>query len=236
MPYDGLTSEEREYFTNLNKTIAVAGELRQLRIFISHRWDQHTDLYRQITGLLQQHFGAFQNLSIPEGKRLVGEQGGDREKHELKAQMAARIFVSDVVIMPTNVGMVRKKDSTLFEIQLATLAYSIPTVFIKKPKQKRNIGIVGQASVLGLAHYVANNTAKDIAEGVQKLVMKKTLLSRFHSDGGTTVTASRHPSTKVIDEIMREFPYLRQNQSILAFQTTGEKEAELRRSLRRRNR
>ena len=236
MPYDGLTREERDYFASLNKIIAAPGEIRQLRIFISHRWDQHKALYDQTTELLEQHFGALQNLSIPEGKRLVGERGGDREKHELKAQMAARIFVSDVVIMPTNVGMIRKKDSTLFEVQLATLAYSVPTVFVKKPRQKRNIGIVSQAEGLGLRHHVADDSAEKITEAVKKLVTKKMLLSRFHSDGESMVTSSRHPSNKVTDEIMREFPYLKQNRSVSVFQTEDEKQAELKRSLRRKNR
>lgn len=236
MPYDGLTREERDYFSSLNKIIAAPGELRQLRIFISHRWDQHKALYDETTELLEQHFGAFQNLSIPEEKRLVGERGGNREKHELKAQMAARIFVSDVVIMPTNVGMLRKKDSTLFEVQVATLAYSVPTVFVKKPRQKKNIGIVGQAEDLGLRHHIADNTADEIAEAVKKLVSKNMLLSRFHSDGESMVTSSRHPSYKVTDEIMRKFPYLKQNRSVSVFQTEDEKRAEMKRRSRRKKR
>ena len=236
MPYDGLNAEERAYFAGINKLVAKPGELRQLRIFISHRWDQHRELYDQTTALIEDEFGAVQNLSVPEEKRLVGERGGDREKHELKAQLAARIYLSDIVIMPTNVGMVRKKDSTLFEVQLATLAYSVPTVFVTKEGQQRNIGIMGQAEALGLKHHIADDAAEKIAEGVKQLVTKQMLKGRFHSEGQTVVSSSRRPSDKVIHAVMRKYPYLKQNKSVSIFHTDEQKQAELERGIRRRKR
>lgn len=237
MPYDLLKPDERKSFQP--HTIAEAGQMRQLRVFISHRWGQHRGLYERTTSELRASFGAFQDLSIPEGKGIFGPRGGYLEDFDIKSQMAARIFSSDLVICPSRVSMgTGAKSSTAYEIELAAVAYSVPIIFLRETNQIRHVRFLKQAKKLKLQHIVANIDEDELTPAVKKFVAKDTLLRRFPFGRRDAEAIQRSPNGDILHEVMRQYPYLAFEGVIEIFDTVEEiterRERRLSRFFRRR--
>lgn len=232
MPYDLLSPQERDALKP--EQVAERGDLRQLRIFISHRWDQHSDVYIEVADELRNAFGRFQDLSIPEDKILTSDNGGYLDQFDLRSNIAGRIYSSDLIFCFSNVGM-GMSESTHYEIQLAAVAYSVPIIFLRLPDQQNNARIVRQALDLGIQTEVVNIGTRGLVTAVQKLVTKEMLRCRvaLDIDENSNLTY-RGPNGKITDRVLREYPFLKFTGTMDIFQTDTARQASARRRRHRR--
>ena len=230
MPYDFLTADERRFFQE--QGIAERGQLRRLRIFISHRWNQHAKVYKEIERELVEVFGEIQNLSIPEDKRLEGPNGKYLADYKLKSEMAARIYTSDIILSPSNVGM-GTNVNTRYEVEMAAVAYSVPIIFIKLPNQIRSASFVRRAKEIGIEHQIAHLGTGEIAAEVRRYVDHKVLTTQFPIEKAIDGFSQRGPKHEVLDGVLRQEPYLNFVGKLSVFDSEEEISARVQ---RRRNR
>lgn len=219
LPYDFLTTEEREALKP--DIVAERGSLRRLRVFISHRWEQHKADYREVQKQLSEKFGKVQDLSITSDRQLKGPRGGNLEQLQLMSEMAARIFSSDIIISPSNVGMGRSRH-TQFEIQTAAVAYSVPIIFLRQRGQIRSAAFVRQAERLGIRHSVADFENGELISAVQSFVTKDTLLKRVPVERLATEFAHRGPDPSTLHSVLTNHPYFQFEGTMDAFTTSQE--------------
>jgi len=180
-------------------------EERQLRIFISHRYGKDETLYDGVIRALSDNFSV-QDISLSANQYMAGPRGGELPKLEVQAEVAARIYTSDVLIAPSRVGASLSKWVT-WEVQLAAVGYGVPILFVNERKdQKLKTSLVSQVRQLDLAHSVCNREVTEIARGVAGLVDARPTWAMRQEETDQHLRF-RGPPLQARDEVLKRFPF-----------------------------
>lgn|GEM_PF-2826850 len=144
-------------------------EERQLRIFISHRFGKDKALYDEVIGALEGNRFSVQDMSLSTEQAMAGPRGGDLPKLNIQAEIAARIYTSDLVVAPSRPAVTRSQWVT-WEVQLAAIGYGLPILFVNERNQQRRTNLVKQVADLDLPHAVCDPKSQDIVPSLIKLI------------------------------------------------------------------
>jgi hypothetical protein len=144
-------------------------EERYIRIFMSHRWGQDRDLYGQVLGQLRSQGHSIDDVSLSERQQIAGPRGGDVPDLNVQAEVAARIFTSDIVIVASRPGITRS-DWVMWELRIAAIGYGVPILFLDFDNQQRRAAIVAEITALGLEPGVCQPVVTEIVPRVLELV------------------------------------------------------------------
>lgn len=181
-------------------------EERKLRIFISHRYENDDELYEKVRSALNSQGFDVQDVSLSAKEQMAGPRGGDLPKLEIQANIAARIYTSDILIAPSRVGAGRSEWVT-WEVQLAAIGYAIPILFVDHGEdQQRRTALVSEVASLGLPHAVCGRVAHEIVPNVIKLVGgRPDWTMRDREDD--RVIRYRGPLPSARDDVLKKFPF-----------------------------
>lgn len=182
-------------------------EERQLRIFISHRYGKDKDeaLYEGAIRALNHNFSV-QDISLSAQQYMAGPRGGELPKLSVQAEIAARIYTSDVLIAPSRVASSRSQWVT-WEVQLAAIGYGVPILFVNEGKdQKLRTALVSQVHDLGLPYRISNRETSDIVRGVTELVDARPNWTMRQTENDA-FTRFRGPPLKARDDVLKRFPF-----------------------------
>ncbi|HCK85254.1 MAG TPA: hypothetical protein DHW63_12275 [Hyphomonadaceae bacterium] len=144
-------------------------EERYIRIFMSHRWGQDRELYEQVLGQLRSQGHHIDDVSLNERQQIAGPRGGDVPDLKVQAEVAARIFTADIVIVASRPGITRS-DWVMWELRIAAIGYGVPILFLDFDNQQRRAAIVAEVAALALQHDVCQPVVREIVPRVIKLV------------------------------------------------------------------
>ncbi|MEQ1493017.1 MAG: TIR domain-containing protein [Terricaulis sp.] len=194
-----MTSTPRSYWE-------PGSEERKLRIFISHRYENDDELYEKVRSALNSQGFDVQDVSLSAKEQMAGPRGGDLPKLEIQANIAARIYTSDILIAPSRVGAGRSEWVT-WEVQLAAIGYAIPILFVDHGEdQQRRTALVSEVASLGLPHAVCGRVAHEIVPNVIKLVGgRPDWTMRDREDD--KVIRYRGPLPSARDDVLKKFPF-----------------------------
>lgn len=211
----------------------VPGNPRRLRVFMSHRYGADAQLYEAITLGIRQQFDDFDDLSLPEDRRIQTPRGREPARHDVMKEIAARIYVSDVVIAPAQVAA-GLNDWVSTEIEFAALAYCVPLLFVRMPEMQRHTGLIQKLRLAGLqvsrATFEPENApggVKPVTRIIQAMARMLDLPMKYApcfpfersvdpADNlvppGLLIPPQqnmhfRGPDAKVLAEVMRKYPY-----------------------------
>jgi hypothetical protein len=179
-------------------------EERQLRIFISHRWDKDEELYGDVKQKLWRQGFAVQDMSLSAQQVMRGPRGGELPRLKIQAEVAARIYTSDILIAPSRPGAGRSQWVT-WEVQLALVGYGLPVLFVDFTGQQRRTVLVSEAEALGAPHEVCSPVSTEIVPAIVKLV--------GHPDWGVRQAETeksiryRGPLAEQRNDVLRKFPF-----------------------------
>jgi len=178
-------------------------EERYIRIFMSHRWGLDRELYGQVLTQLRSQGHRIEDVSLTEQQKLAGSRGGDVPDLKIQAEVAARIFTSDVVIVASRPGITRS-DWVMWELRIAAIGYGVPILFLDFDNQQRRAAIVAEVSALGLEHDVCRPVVTEIVPHVIKLVggRPKWGMRLIESDPNL-----RFRGPPLLDGIAKRIPY-----------------------------
>jgi hypothetical protein len=144
-------------------------EERYIRIFMSHRWGQDRELYEQVLAKLRRQGHCIDDVSLNERQQIAGPRGGDVPDLNVQAEVAARIFTADIVIVASRPGITRS-EWVMWELRVAAIGYAVPILFLDFDNQQRRAAIVTEIAGLGLQHDVCQPVVTEIVPRVIKLV------------------------------------------------------------------
>lgn len=193
-----MTSAPFEYWT-------PGSEERRLRIFISHRYGQDEALYSQVIDALNREGFSVQDVSLSASQLMAGPRGGNLPKMEIQAQIAARIYTSDILIAPSSSQILRSAWVT-WEVQLAAIGYGIPVLFASKSDQQRTTSLVKQISDLGLPCEACNPVTQEIVYNVIRLVEGRPTWAMRQEENEPNLRFRGPPQTSR-DDVLRKFPF-----------------------------
>jgi hypothetical protein len=181
-------------------------EERRLRIFISHRYENDDTLYREVRDALDSQGFAVQDVSLSAKEQMAGPRGGDLPKLEIQANIAARIYTSDILIAPSRVGTGRSEWVT-WEVQLAAIGYAIPILFVDHGEdQQRRTALVSEVAALGLPHAVCGRVAHEIVPNVIRLVGGRPNWTMRENEDDKVIRY-RGPLPAARDDVLKKFPF-----------------------------
>lgn len=181
-------------------------EERKLRIFISHRYENDEELYERVRHVLNSQGFNVQDVSLSAKEQLAGPRGGDLPKLELQANIAARIYTSDILISPSRVGAGRSEWVT-WEVQLAAIGYAIPILFVDHDEdQQRRTALVSEVAALGLPHAVCGRDSREIVPNVIKLVGGRPDWTMRDKEDDKLIRY-RGPLPSARDDVLKKFPF-----------------------------
>lgn len=181
-------------------------EERRLRIFISHRYENDDALYEEVRHALDSQGFAVQDVSLKASEQMTGSRGGDLPKLEIQANIAARIYTSDILIAPSRVGAGRSEWVT-WEVQLAAIGYAIPILFVDHDdNQQRRTALVSEVAALGLPHAVCSRVAHEIVPNVIKLVGGRPNWAMRDKEDDNVIRY-RGPLPAARDDVLKKFPF-----------------------------
>jgi hypothetical protein len=180
-------------------------EERCIRIFVSHRWDSDGALYTDVIRTLHQQGFAVQDMSLSAQQVMTGPRGGDLPRLTIQAEIAARIYTSDILIAPSRPAVGRSQWVT-WEVQIALVGYGIPVLFVNHKGQKYKTRLVSEAESLGVPHRVCDPVATQIAPGVAELVGHPTWGVRQGEDDERSIRY-RGPLESQRLDVLRRFPF-----------------------------
>lgn len=190
---------------NLLEYWRPGAEERRLRIFISHRFANDEDLYGRAISALNSNGFAVQDMSLSSDKALSGPQGGKLPKLQIQADVAARIYTSDVVIAPSVSGVSQSQWVT-WEVQLAAVGYGVPILFVNRSNQRRSTDLVKQVDGLGLPHLVCEPNAPAIVQGVIELVHGRPRSAMRQEEPEPTLVF-RGPPASARQTVLKNYPF-----------------------------
>lgn len=193
-----MTSAPFEYWT-------PGTEDRRLRIFVSHRYEYDEALYAKVISALEQEGFSAQDISVKASEIMAGPRGGNLPKMEIQAQIAARIYTSDILIAPSS-PQILQSDWVTWEVQLAAIGYGIPVLFVSKSEQKRTTSLVGQISDLGLPCALCKPVTQEIVSNVIKLVEGRPTWAMRQEESEPNLRF-RGPPRASRDDVLRKFPF-----------------------------
>jgi hypothetical protein len=181
-------------------------EERKLRIFISHRYDKDEALYGEVISDLNSQRFHVQDMSLSAKQVLSGPRGGELPKLEIQAEIAARIYTSDILIAPSRVGAGQAEWVT-WEVQLASVGYSIPILFVDhSDDQQRRAAIVSEVAAVGLPHAVCGRTTPEIVRNVITLVGGRPNWAMRENEDDKAIRY-RGPSPSARERILKQLPF-----------------------------
>jgi hypothetical protein len=182
-------------------------EERKLRIFISHRYEHDEGLYTKAIDALNREGFNVQDVSLSAGQQMAGPRGGELPKLKIQADIAARIYTSDVLIAPSRVGAGRSEWVT-WEVQLAAIGYAIPILFVDTGEdQQRRAALVSEvAAARGLPHAVCRPETDEIVRNVIQLVGGRPNWTMRDSEKDTLIRY-RGPLASARDDVLKKFPF-----------------------------
>lgn len=181
-------------------------EERKLRIFISHRYDHDDTLYSEVIAALNSQGFDVQDVSLSAGQQMAGPRGGELPKLKIQADIAARIYTSDILIAPSRVGAGRSEWVT-WEVQLAAIGYAIPILFVDQGEdQQRRTALVSEVADVALPYAVCNPKAHEIVPNVIRLVGGRPKWAMRETEEGDLIRY-RGPPPSARDDVLRKFPF-----------------------------
>ncbi|MGE0829382.1 MAG: TIR domain-containing protein [Hyphomonadaceae bacterium] len=181
-------------------------EERKLRIFISHRYEQDEALYSEVIAALNSQGFDVQDVSLSAGQQMAGPRGGELPKLKIQAEIAARIYTSDILIAPSRVGAGRSEWVT-WEVQLAAIGYGIPILFVDQGEdQQRRTALVSEVADVGLPHAVCNPVAQEIVPRVVELVGGRPNWTMRDGESDALIRY-RGPPSSARDDVLRKIPF-----------------------------
>lgn len=181
-------------------------EERQLRVFISHRYVGDQTLYDKVIAAMDKNGFSVQDISLSEREALSGPRGGKLPTMSVQAEIAARIYTSDIVIAPSRPAVSRSQWVT-WEVQLAAIGYGIPILFVNQPNQTRRTKLVAEIAELGLAHRACNPVVAEIARNVAELAQNSRPNWAMRRDEADASLRFRGPTRAALDEVLRKHPF-----------------------------
>lgn len=181
-------------------------EERRLRIFISHRYEKDDDLYGAVIADLNSQSFHVQDMSLSAKQVMSGPRGGELPTLKIQAEIAARIYTSDILIAPSRVGAGQAEWVT-WEVQLAAVGYAIPILFVdhSDDQQRRNT-LVSEAAAVGVKHAVCGHTTPEIVRNVIDLVGGRPKWGIRQNENDQQIRY-RGPLPSSRDDVLRKFPF-----------------------------
>jgi hypothetical protein len=181
-------------------------EDREIRVFISHRFEADSVLYDEALAKLRSQGHAIQDMSLNVDTLIRGPNGGQRPLLEIKAQVAARIYTSDILMAPARPATTRSEWLS-WEIELAAVGYGLPVLFIKEPELENNTRFIAEIRGLNLRHEVAERRPEDIVpKTIRLLGGRPSWKVRF--DETESKRVFRGPPPEQLRQVMSVLPYL----------------------------
>jgi hypothetical protein len=181
------------------------GEERQLRIFISHRYGGDKPLYDKVIDALNRSGISVQDISLSAEQVLRGPRGGRLSKMEVQAEIAARIYTSDVVVAPSRPAISRSEWVT-WEVQLAAIGYGIPVLFVSEQNQRRT-RLVSDLNKLGLDYRVCNPVVQEIIRGVAELARNPRPTWAMRQEEADAKLKFLGPTQRALSDVLRKHPF-----------------------------
>jgi hypothetical protein len=180
-------------------------EERQLRIFISHRFDKDEALYDQVIRALEGNRFSVQDMSLSGEHMMSGPRGGELPKLNLQAEIAARIYTSDALIAPSRPAVTRSQWVS-WEVQLAAIGYGIPILFVNERSQQRRTRLVGEVADLGLPHAVCDRDSRAIVASLIQLINGRPDWGMRQDETDANIKF-RGPPVFARDSVLKNFPF-----------------------------
>lgn len=178
-------------------------EERYIRIFMSHRWGQDRELYERVLGKLRSQGHCIDDVSLSERQQIAGPRGGDVAELNVQAEVAARIFTADIVIVASRPGISRS-DWVMWELRIAAIGYGVPILFLDFDSQQRRAAIVSEIAALGLRHDVCQPVVTEIVPRVIALVGGRPKWGMRLDEPDPNL---RFRGPPLLDGIRRKLPY-----------------------------
>lgn len=181
-------------------------EERKLRIFISHRYEHDDTLYAEVIAALNSQGFDVQDVSLSAAQQMAGPRGGELPKLKIQADIAARIYTSDILIAPSRVGAGRSEWVT-WEVQLAAIGYAIPILFVDQGEdQQRRTALVSDIASVGLPYAVCNPVAREIVPNVIRLVGGRPNWTVRETEDEPLIRY-RGPPASARDDVLKKIPF-----------------------------
>ncbi len=180
-------------------------EERRLRLFISHRFGKDEKLYDDVVKALDSNGHAVQDMSLSASKLMAGPRGGDLPELSIQAEIAARIYTSDVLVAPSRVGA-GQSEWVSWEVQMAAIGYGIPILFVNLEQQKKSTRLVAEIEALNLPHKVSEPRAPEIVRGIIELVQGRVTWGMRHEETDPNVRF-RGPTAAARSNVMKQYPF-----------------------------
>ncbi len=193
-----MTATPFEYWT-------PGSEERQLRVFISHRYGKDQSLYDDVISAITRNGFSVQDISLSANHLMAGPRGGHLPTLDIQAEVAARIYTSDIVIAPSRPGVSRSEWVT-WEVQLAAIGYGIPILFVNQKGQQRRTSLVTQIDALGLPYRACDPDTDKIARNVAELVDARPTWAIRHEETDEHIRF-RGPPAHARNAVLRKLPF-----------------------------
>jgi hypothetical protein len=181
------------------------GERRKLRVFMSHRWDtDDADLYGKIFKHLGEQGFSVQDLSLAQDQKVSGPRGGSVADMKISREIAARIYSSDILLVPSRVGA-GLSDWIKWEVELASIAYDIPVLLIDHTNDIQRRSFVAELNAINARFEVVGAQALEIAYAVATLVFPPYQAVEVKATAPTRLY--RGPRPQILHDVMNRFPY-----------------------------
>lgn len=183
-----------------------AGEERQLRIFISHRYGGDRALYGDVILALNRSGFSVQDISLSAEQALLGPRGGKLPNLRIHSEIAARIYTSDILIAPSRPAVTRAEWVT-WEVKLAAIGYGIPILFVNERNHKRRTTLLKEIAELGLEHRACEPDAQKIVRNVAELVRDSRPRWGVRQEEADNSIRFRGPTRAALDTVMKKHPF-----------------------------
>ncbi|MFZ2031741.1 MAG: TIR domain-containing protein [Vitreimonas sp.] len=180
-------------------------EERRLRLFISHRFGKDETLYDDVVKALNSNGHAVQDISLSASMAMAGPRGGDLPELSIQAEIAARIYTSDVLVAPSRVGA-GQSEWVSWEVQIAAICYGIPILFVDHEHQKNRARLVSEIEALSLPHKVSEPRAPEIVRGIIELLSGRLTWGMRQEETESTVRF-RGPPAAARSNVLKNFPF-----------------------------
>lgn len=181
------------------------GEERRMRLFIGHRFGKDEELYDDVVKALDKNGHAVQDMSLSASQLMAGPRGGDLPDLSIQAQIAARIYMSDVLVAPSRVGA-GQSEWVSWEVQMAAIGYGIPILFVDHEHQKNRARLVAEIEAIKLPHKVCEPRAPEIVRGIIELISGR-LTWGMRQEESESAIRFRGPPAAARNDVLKKFPF-----------------------------
>jgi hypothetical protein len=180
-------------------------EERRLRIFFSHRHEQDHALYDQVMRALEENGVSAQDVSCPASQAMSGPRGSELPGVIVQAEIAARIYTSDLVIVASHA--VSHSHWVRWEVELAAIAYGLPILFVTDNSHPRRERLVSDLATLELSHAACDANPQSVVVNVLRLINSTPNWSMRQEETDANIRF-RGPPASARTAVLRKFPFL----------------------------